>query len=64
MQSYSYFTWVNMDKIVNGAIQIDELKLETLSVLLKVILPNGQTLIGLLVQKNLAVLEKLINKIK
>ena len=63
MQAFSYDSWKAIEMISKDLISIDELQPQRLAELLRVVLPDGRTLISILVKTNLAHLEKLINKI-
>lgn len=63
MQAFSYDSWRTIEMIAADLVSIDDLQPQRLAELLRVILPNGRTLISMLVKTNLAHLEKLINRI-
>lgn len=65
MQSFSFYTWKIIEAIIQDEITIDQLSSAQISELLRVILPDGQTLTNLLaLNRNLKNLEKLNEKIK
>ncbi|CDW78608.1 wd-40 repeat protein [Stylonychia lemnae] len=64
VQSFTFYHWRVIDLLENDQLDIEHLSVEVIQELLNVVLPNGDTMIHILIKSNIAQFEKLLKVIE